>query len=227
MALNWICKLLEMPDQRIPKLCFLQLVRLAKKNNVNAKYNWVLQLKEVLSLTEAPNSLWDNLTTDFWQKHINVIIRSYSAYLKNLDLEKSQSMCSCQLYIPRSINSGIANYLLTCPLYTARIIAQIRLANNHMFRLSSKRTHTVIQPTQLCTICNLNEPENLEHMILRCPIYGPYREYYLGQLIDSTEGVDEVTTLSKLFINSSVENYKNIYLFVTRALKLRAFCLNI
>ncbi|KAH0534650.1 hypothetical protein KQX54_006219 [Cotesia glomerata] len=54
-------------------------------------------------------------------------------------------------------------------------------------------------------------------------------EALTAQLLDSSDFniSDEAATLSRMFINTDIEKLKNIYLYVTRALKLRAFCLNI
>ncbi|CAG5100682.1 Similar to jockey\pol: RNA-directed DNA polymerase from mobile element jockey (Drosophila funebris) [Cotesia congregata] len=111
MALSWVCKVLDMPNHRLPKICLLQLIKLAKNRDTNLKYNWVLQLKEVLDAFKAPTTLWDNLSSSFWRRHINSILSSYSDHLTSVDLDKVNSSRSCQIHIPRSLNSDTANYL--------------------------------------------------------------------------------------------------------------------
>ncbi|XP_044597923.1 uncharacterized protein LOC123274390 [Cotesia glomerata] len=47
-ALKWICKLLDMRDHRIPKICFYRLLQVSKNPSSDPNYNWVTQLRLIL-----------------------------------------------------------------------------------------------------------------------------------------------------------------------------------
>lgn len=134
----------------------------------------------------------------------------------------------CQVNIPRELSAPTASYLINSPLYTARIIAQARLTNNHYYSFSFKRLHFGHDPQIPCSICNLHGNENLSHIFLRCPIYKPYRDYFLSSILpsQSTDGADDNLLLLHLLDDPKPSTVKAVYLYLSRSIKLRAFCLN-
>lgn len=72
----------------------------------------------------------------------------------------------------------------------------------------------------ICTLCNLNECENMQHFIGRCPILREYRLRFFGkvcmnecEIIDALNGVND-------------ENWENLVNYVTSALSYRKLILN-
>ncbi|CAG5102816.1 Similar to RTase: Probable RNA-directed DNA polymerase from transposon BS (Drosophila melanogaster) [Cotesia congregata] len=177
-SLNWVCKILDMEDHRLPKLCFLRTLQLSRVQPADTKYNWVVQLKNLLQLGQAPCSLWTNLTSAHWKAQIPAIFRNAEFNLKLTDLNSVLDNHSSQIPLWNGPQRASPSYLRNNPLYLSRTFAQLRLANKHYVALSCNRNRVYIDPTVICTICNLNELEDLEHIFLRCPIYQPYRDHF-------------------------------------------------
>ncbi|XP_015509342.2 uncharacterized protein LOC107216614 [Neodiprion lecontei] len=144
---------------------------------------------------------------------------------RSLDLAAITEKTPCQVAIPRHLNSPIASYLKENPVHMARVLAQARLANNHYFSFSFKRMYYGINPQLLCSICNLQENENLAHIFLRCPVYRPYREHFIAPLYP-THATDDVSLVLNILNDLRPVTVKAVYLFLARSMKLRAFCLN-
>ena len=66
---------------------------------------------------------------------------------------------------------------------------QVRLASWHSccFVIGSLVYQT--NPTQLYTLCKINENETMERMLLRCTIYKPIREHYLADRLSADGGL--------------------------------------
>ncbi|KAK9502715.1 hypothetical protein O3M35_011429 [Rhynocoris fuscipes] len=72
----------------------------------------------------------------------------------------------------------------------------------------------------ICTLCNRNENEDLIHLLLYCPIYGPIREHYLSELNINENNINE------LLITKSKYHLNKLYFYITELLKLRSFIVN-
>ena len=48
-VLNWLIKILSIPENRFPIICFLRQKNLANSEVNLTKYNWVKQIKEIFS----------------------------------------------------------------------------------------------------------------------------------------------------------------------------------
>ncbi|CAG5075373.1 Protein of unknown function [Cotesia congregata] len=191
-ALGWISKILDMGDHRIPKIFYNRLLQLSDTPSTDLKYNWIAQLKPLLELGNAPSTIWFSHSSSHWKRLTPKILDSFTAHLRRLDLNIIEDKTSCQVNIPRELGAPTASYLINSSLYTARVIAQARLANNHYYRFSFKRMHFGLDPQLPCSICNLHEKENLAHIFLICPIYNPYRDHFLSSLLSSlTPDVDD------------------------------------
>lgn len=73
---------------------------------------------------------------------------------------------------------------------------------------------------RLCTICNLNEDENTQHFIGRCPIFASYRRRFFGKPSLNEEEIINVLN----GIND--ENWDNLVNYIMGALTFRSLILN-
>ena len=65
-SLRWLKKMMDMLEERYPKLCLMKLLTLANHRDVDIKYNWVKQLLSVSSVSTA-----DTLTHSTLRKLID------------------------------------------------------------------------------------------------------------------------------------------------------------
>lgn len=222
-SLNCVSKILDMKEHCLSKLCFLRSLQLSRVQSVDIKYNWVVQLKDLLELDQTPWTLWTNLSSAYWKAKIPGILKNAESNLKLTDLNSFLDKHSCQIPLWSGPYRTSASYLRNSPLYLSRTFAQLRLANEHYVALSCNRNRAYIDATVLCTICNLNESEDLAHTVLRCPIYQPYKDHFLVPLLDAYNNNPSCTPRN-LFDDFKPMTLSAIFMLLSRSLKLRAFC---
>lgn len=77
-----------------------------------------------------------------------------------------------------------------------------------------------MDPTQLCTLCNLQVCVTLRHLLLECPIFKPFRQHYIEQLLACNPEHDDLVFL----LNTEGVQFSKVLLhYITSSLRLRAF----
>lgn len=205
-------RLMLLPENRYAKLCLQALIERSERDT-NVKFNWYLQLKELLinyNLTNLlahphPNNLLDVLKSEL-DLQINID--------RNNDIERvnvSRNNSKYRFIIP---TNGIADYLnLDIPLSHKRLIAQLRLSNGYF---KYKFSTCTLNWTEECNICNLQEIENMFHFMCQCKQYKNSRPEMLNKLNN------DVNFLSEIEVNNA-ENCKTIVMFILGAMRIRNF----
>lgn len=93
-------------------------------------------------------------------------------------------------------------------------------------KLSDKNIIHKWNPNEICTICNMNESENISHFLFRCPLYNSIRSFFLAKYINYNVGDDGKTNLINILTKIDEQKLKNIYGYVVNALKIRSFIIN-
>lgn len=223
-TINYIVRVLQMPDDRYPKVCLLRQFDLYSSNPVVDKFVWLSHLRLFLEPINLEHLLFapDHNT---WITYSPAIIQRYGDHLKLLDLIAYDSSTSFNLRIPRTFCDGSAFYLSTrMQFYFHKIMAQIRLSPNRFLKFNVKNFTYTIDPTVLCSICNLNVPESLRHLLLECPIYSASRNHFLLPILNENHlQLDELVYLGLVCEPSKI---KAIAFYMTNCLRTRSFCIN-
>jgi len=195
---NYIIKALQMPSNRLPFIMANEML--------NQKIGWALE--------------WEELCAD-----LNVEpIREYSvSSLKVKLFEILEKVESIDLYNftadAKASSFHDLYYLLdyvSCPYFndnfTAHQISVIIKARGGLLNINARafKENTI----GLCTICNLDKPENTFHLLGECPIYANSRYLVFGkkylavnEVIDILNGAD----FSKLYeFLSACLKYRNM-----------------
>ena len=64
LILNYTQKILEMEDNRFPKICFYKAKKLAKYDLTNPRFNWFVQIDEFFFKKINESNFWNNLTLE-------------------------------------------------------------------------------------------------------------------------------------------------------------------
>uniref|UniRef100_T1HQJ9 Uncharacterized protein n=1 Tax=Rhodnius prolixus TaxID=13249 RepID=T1HQJ9_RHOPR len=83
-VLGWWLRLLEMPDCRLPKLCYLRLKEL--DGSCNIPYNWVSSLRHCLSSIGAED-LWAGQSVVVTREEFRGLLDSFGNNLLSKDIE--------------------------------------------------------------------------------------------------------------------------------------------
>lgn len=216
MTLNWLLKILNMSDERYPKLCFKQQLLLIGSSD--KKYNWVAQVKEIFTSINHLD-LWNNLNARTLKLNTKKLLSDYYNRLYNLDVSFSERCHFLSFYTSFPTGKNPKSYLLLkLPIHITRTLAQLRLSNKYQLKFTVNNILYTIDPKSICTVCNKAENETLLHILFECPIYN-----VMKPKIQSLENINAlIATLENLTINDA----KYIYSYICNILKLRSFILN-
>ena len=96
-----------------------------------------------------------------------------------------------------------------------KLFTQIRLANNYRHNLMVAGEWINFSTHTICSICNLQKIETIEHFIMQCPIYSEIRNKYLNN--------NSYNSLADILKTENKQVIKNLYYFVIKAIKIRSF----
>lgn len=219
MALNWQQKLLIMSESRYPKICYNRLLYLDARDLSVDAYNWVSQLRS-LYFNLGYERLWLSLSLRDLKASKNDLIESYRQNLMNDDLARLQDSRYSNFFTFYRFSESPKSYLqLKCPMQIIRVIAQLRLSGARYLSFYINGSRYSIDPTKLCTICNLGEEESVFHIFFRCPIYSPIRSSFLTN-------VEDLGALAQILENLDLAGAKRLFYFLKGILMLRSFILN-
>ena len=224
LAIDWIVRVLDMDQTRLPKVCMVRLMRLYLGGASNVRYNWLHQLAECLGRAGIALSE-DILNLNFWRNGQANMLKRYREFLIAEDVARllNSSSLQCPPALGR-LNEECAPYLRVRGAFIAgRTLAQLRLASNRYCRLTFRAISHRLESEELCIVCNLGEHETVYHFLYRCPIYKPYRDHYLKSL--PAFNCEDASAESLMQVQDR-RSIRAIHYYTTSSLRLRAFARN-
>lgn len=214
-ALDWWGKLLEMPENRLPRMCYGVLTEL-NRSEIDSNY-WVKTVENTLLEIEE-YEIWlaqDPLLLKTRMKTIT--IKLCDAMLAE-DLSRAENSSYSLLYKEILNIEPEAYYLFkTNKIKKIRIIAQLRLANQHITTLFIDGHKISFSDSDICSYCNSNEPDDIEHALFRCPILNSLRNTYINEHMFQNQ------SLSALLTNLNNCKINAIFFFIIELIKIRNF----
>lgn len=210
-ALNWVIKILDMPSNRLPKICLKKLVQLTHTPFNSDRLNWCQQLSNIL-INIGEEDLLSNLTADYWRSRKLAVLEKYKDYRHSRDMERYYLSKSCLFYFNNaSLSHTSAEFILSqLPDHLAKLLCQCRLSTTFACHISVGKLHIKLSPTKNCPCCYLEKPDNILHLISDCPAYQIPREKFLSQWYNHEipRGIDPV------FLESwSTDSTKKLFAF--------------
>ena len=82
LILNYTQKILEIEDNRFPKICFNRLKKLAIHDLPNPKFNWFLQINQKFFKKIDECQFWENITLEKLKLERNNLLEKMKNYLE-------------------------------------------------------------------------------------------------------------------------------------------------
>ena len=172
-VLNWIIKVLNMHDDRYPKICFLKQLTLISK--AHPKYNWISQIKSTFLDPINEGAMMQNISAGSLINKKQELLETYSKYLLTIDMEKRNSSTSLMIYPELNLTIGNQTYLeLSQSFNKSRLFAQVRLMSVIYPRIIIDSKMYVINNNTLCDFCC--KQNDLFHMLIECPRFSIERK---------------------------------------------------
>jgi len=209
-----------MENNRLPKICLLRLIHLHRQSSANPAYNWVSQFDELLVKVNMCH-LWDTPQYENWKNAEKLAFERFDRFHKFEDVLACNNASSMNCAVLRSLGDSSANYLKfkSCFIIIKTFI-QLRLSNTYNLRFCIKGQIFRIDQNTHCTVCLMQTNETLSHFFFECPLYTPFRDYYLTPLYNC-QSVDSLANHIDVYL------LKSIFYYISNSLKLRAQILNI
>ena len=233
-TLNWLNKIHSMEDYRLPKICLYKLVDISTKKNctINSKYNWIMQLNEILETYK----LFDNITILNLANFIEskeTILEKYRLAIETVNWHRLEVTENMQIYKTVAFSSGLNTLLLQkFDLYSLRLLIQIRLLTNSLGRIWFEQTYHRFYLNENCEICYQPGSGGIMHFLADCPAFTSLRMKMISsiKLGKHKLEVNNSTNYRDVFIavlsDCSYNNVKVFINYVRCAFKLREKILN-
>ena len=210
-------KILRTDNSRLLKQCYLELLEPQYMDSRHTKYNWALQLKNLL-ISNGFVEVWERQSHEFLGEHVEDIVEAMRTKYREQDTVRVQQSTFNTNYSDIKSYPEPASYLLLpSSMVKKRLIARFRIFSSKYSKFSvytSQGTHTFQSDDDaICQLCNLKEPESSTHFLYRCQLYSPYRDRYLQQNSSILPNPINATELD------------NFFYYISASLKLRAWTL--
>ncbi|KAL1447233.1 hypothetical protein WDU94_003619 [Cyamophila willieti] len=217
--LKWWIKILEMPDNRYPKLCFMELKRIEYLEPLSTSHNWAAQLREEL-LNVDQEELYACENPEELKQEIDEILKKQKEKNQEEDLRRIRESSFNNLYKDITTGDETEAYLtFDLRMEEIRTVSQLRIASQKELRIYTNSCSYVVNTEEICSICNRKEEEDLQHILLRCPMYAETR----GGIRQYINKENPETSMRNLLTFDSTEKVKQMYKYITTAMKIRSF----
>jgi hypothetical protein len=211
-------KILRTDNSRLLKQCYLKLLEPHNMESAHTKFNWALQLKNLLGSIGCLN-VWESQSHEVLGEHAEEIVEKLRTTFRDQDAHRiRQSTFNVNYSDVKSYPEPAQYLLLPASVVKKRIIARFRIFSSKYSKFSvytAQGTHTFQSDDDaVCTLCNMMEPESPTHFLYRCPLYSPYRDKFLQQIPQTLPNPSNVIEMN------------NFFYYILASLKLRAFVLD-
>ncbi|KAI5722753.1 hypothetical protein M8J76_013070 [Diaphorina citri] len=153
------------------------------------------------------SNVWEAQDPSLLKQNFEVILDKYSTELIKQDWDRLTVSTYYELYkelkprveITSSKENFTSSYLLMrVPIDRIRIAAQLRLCGRYVKFYIGNMSHTW-DSEEVCSICNQQRKESVQHFLMECPQYCPIRKRFLDSILSRPGNNCGVQKLSALF----------------------------
>ncbi|CAG5082975.1 Similar to X-element\ORF2: Probable RNA-directed DNA polymerase from transposon X-element (Drosophila melanogaster) [Cotesia congregata] len=203
-------------------LTLVKLHKLSLGENCDPKYNWAAQFYQILKET-GHEDLWENLSSQTWKDREYRLFKNYAEKLRKEDIAKWTASTFCQCRHTYGPKLEPAKYIKArCPINWLRMSINLRLANNFKLRLKHESNVCTFDPNIQCMSCNNRNYENVQHVLVECPTYTPFRNKFLFTAT-ADENAKEKTVPECLDLHTKGD-LKNLYYYMSNVLAVLYLC---
>ncbi|KAJ8980830.1 hypothetical protein NQ317_018410 [Molorchus minor] len=145
-TLNWLIKIFEMDNNRLPKICLLRLLYFLNTNE--PKYNWMSQFREMLEYGGYTEQ-WGVISGALIKNKRGLLLANFRNNLRNEDITSLNQSSYLTIYRQLTLKADYQDYLkLNIPIHITRVIAQLRLCNEYHIKFNFKGYSYKINPKE-------------------------------------------------------------------------------
>lgn len=214
---DWWTKLLAMPSDRLPRICYVLLEKHINQSEIQD--NWANLMKQFLYDTGREN-VWLEQDAHLAKKMRKDVLNTLKSALEIRDTQRIVNSSYTPLYhliIQLELKPSYIYY--TSNIKKLRTVAQLRLCNLNCTTLYLAGQKYVLDETNNCSYCNLNEPYNLSHIFFNCPIFNVPRQKYLNRFMRETNQ-SRSALLASILSNITIEKLNYLFYFINECTRI-------
>ncbi|BES89794.1 Hypothetical protein NTJ_02601 [Nesidiocoris tenuis] len=162
-----------------------RLLALARSGSCDARFNWVLQLRNLAVSCGSELSLDDMSNPAVLISNIDTVLIRGSDFFQDSDLVSVLESRYSEARLPYDRCSGPQQYLtLSWSHRLLRPVAQIRRAGSHNARILVNGLSARFNAQERCPLCNWKLPNSIVHFLFECPLLTNPRVKCLAPLMN-------------------------------------------
>ena len=194
-------------------------------------FNWWAQVEAIFESADLQIE-FNSLSPEYLEEHLEEIVSRYCQNLVNRDVEEMQKDAILTYYNMAKTHITTSKYLQENITWQEKKLLMSLRSNFPSIAVNNKRVSLNAiwmywknpkECTPLCELCNLNELEDVFHVMIRCPHYKSPRNYHLKNYKST---VDSKHDLLLIVYKDDANMWNNFYKFWCEAFKIRQFFLN-
>lgn len=223
MTLKWVAKIQHLQESRLTKLCYARLTKLDSAISNRKDFNWLSQVKD---LVQKYNEGENSINLENIERNIESLTTSCEEILHKEDLDRLSASAFNFYYKKLKTQTRQVEKYLTykVPIDRPRILCHLRTAGDTICIYTQGAKHKW-KTNEMCTLCNLEKNESVEHVLLECPHYTELRKNFLARINLATD-IEITEKLIILLDINSPEKLNQTYFFIKSVLKRRKFLRN-
>ena len=212
--INYVIKILELPNDRYPKICFLKQKNINLKDSKLIKYHWCLIIKSTFFEPIGEVATWENLSANLLKAKKQLLCEKYHNYVQKQDKERKNTSSSLIIYPTLTLQNGTQTYLKTgLSLNTIKIIAQIRMLNKYNTKITIESVVYKVNNISNCPFCNVFN--DLYHALFVCPIFETKR----NEVCKMLNLENNILSISPAFEKFSFKKIKALANYISEIVK--------
>lgn len=209
----WL-KLLDMPNYRFPKACYLMLKRMSESG---IQHTWAEKVKFILT-EYGFSDTWNAQKVDNKSDFLNMLVNAMHAKYNDLWTREIRNTSKLRTYVMIKSNIGMESYLnMVNDRFLRSSIAKLR-CSAHKLNIEFMRSNHTLEE-RLCPYCEELGSicvEDEYHFVMICPLYHNIRIQYANDCI-----LDQTYAHFLDVLRVEGDSAKNIALLVHKSFKKR------
>ncbi|BET02785.1 Reverse transcriptase (RNA-dependent DNA polymerase) [Nesidiocoris tenuis] len=189
-AMSWLVRLLRMPPDRYPRMCYDQMLETMRRGTSHAKYNWAHQIRDLL-VGIGYSDVWERQDGEEFARLRKEIRETCNMKHVYDDFARALTSSYSDLYRRLRFDGSSPEAYLTsdASLRIKRVMAQLRLSSQYLMSGWIDGAGYKIEQRGTCFLCNWGVAESLEHIFCHCTALATVRLRFFGTRRASWERV--------------------------------------
>lgn len=164
--LNWLGKLMAMPETRIPKKCYRRMLAEVISRDSPSTANWVSRLKKQLDDLGFPDIITKQDGKSL-EANKDLILTVLKDKIYTRDIQRARKSSYNDLYCSLIPDTNLL--YMDMNVKSLGLKSQCRMADLTEARITWRGSLVILKDSENCPFCDSIEPDSIVHLLVDCP----------------------------------------------------------